>query len=632
MMQPNAWLKELAHVKPARWRWGRSVRSALGMGIPLAVGLYIDNIGIVLFVALGALQQGIAERDAPYIAIYKKVMIAAPIGALSFLLGYLSELPWIATVIVMAGVAFMTAIVSSYSAPLSSGCLQLLTMGAVFIGLPELAPYWPSALLLLLGALLYIVLLSLEVLLCRHSLDREVNAELLRGLADLADQRLDDGGADARQRVTDQLNMLYGVLLQRRRHALGPNAHLDQEAAWLQRADALFALLMSASDKDSLSATARQLRVMADAYAKRARPPQLSSDPAKDSALASGLAQLAQALWGDGSVTVDDRAAPAPASLENRMSMWLDRLTPGRSVVQSALALALCTALAYSVYWFDNKTHWYWVPMTVCIVMKPDMGSIFVRAVHRSLGTSVGVLLGSAILAWMHPGLFFVAVMMAIAATLPWLAQQSYALMALGLTPLVLVLIEFSSAASKDIDYAVLRLAYTLLGAAIVLVFGYLIWPRSHKRQLVDAFSSARQKIGSYLSTAVAQATIESAPEVRICRRQAYGAISNIRTTLQQSLGEPPPAGREAAAWFPIISSAARICDAITAYSSQPQPAPSAQDVQLINALARDIATASTDTLRQIADEDVRDTSPETRLIKQIRSELIQYQPMVADA
>ena len=41
----------------------------------------------------------------------------------------------------------------------------------------------------------------------------------------------------------------------------------------------------------------------------------------------------------------------------------------------------------------------YWVLLTVAIVLKPDFGSVFTRAVQRGAGTLLGVLIGSALLA-----------------------------------------------------------------------------------------------------------------------------------------------------------------------------------------------------------------------------------------
>ncbi|MFU1997934.1 FUSC family protein [Bordetella avium] len=628
LMRPNAWLKELTRLKPAHWRWGRSIRVALGMAIPLGFGLALDNIASVLFIAMGAMLQGVGERDAPYAVLFKKAAISAPLGAVSFLLGYLSALPLGVMVGVMACVAFVSAIISSYSAALSIGCLQLLAMGAVFIGNPELAPYWPTGCMLLLGSLLYMVLLALEALFYRQRPDRDMTINLLRALAELARSRAEGRVESARQQVTDQLAALYGLLLQRRSHALGKNNHLNQAAAWLQQADALFALLMSSSDPQALRQAHDQLQSMARAYGAG------SDDPIAESAdaaqpLSATIAALGQALWGRTAPASLTLGAPEPVHRQSRLALLLDKLTPGRQVVQPALALALCTGLGYSLYWIDDKSHWYWVPMTVCIVMKPDMGSIFGRTVLRCLGTAGGVVVGSAILAWLPPGPLFALIMVLIAAVMPWMGQRSYALFSLGLTPLVLVLIDAVSPETHGVNYAVLRLIDTLLGAAIVLVFGYLIWPRSQDRQMESAFLVARRQIAAYLRASLDAAGNRDAPQVHISRRQAYGALSNMRTRLQQALGDPPPAGREAAAWFPLLAAAERVCDAITAYSSQVHPAPAEQDVRQLQELARVMDVGLDDPGWKQLDDRVPDTSPEARLITQIRSELRQSRRMV---
>jgi uncharacterized membrane protein YccC len=41
----------------------------------------------------------------------------------------------------------------------------------------------------------------------------------------------------------------------------------------------------------------------------------------------------------------------------------------------------------------------YWVLLTVAIVLKPDFGSVFARAVQRGLGTVVGAVAGAVLLA-----------------------------------------------------------------------------------------------------------------------------------------------------------------------------------------------------------------------------------------
>lgn len=43
-------------------------------------------------------------------------------------------------------------------------------------------------------------------------------------------------------------------------------------------------------------------------------------------------------------------------------------------------------------------SHWFWVPLTVCLVMKPDFGSVFDRAILRVVGTVIGVAIATGVI------------------------------------------------------------------------------------------------------------------------------------------------------------------------------------------------------------------------------------------
>jgi hypothetical protein len=60
-----------------------------------------------------------------------------------------------------------------------------------------------------------------------------------------------------------------------------------------------------------------------------------------------------------------------------------------------------------------------------------------------------------------------------------------------------------------------------------------------------------------------AQAT-DPAARARM-RRRLYRDLSVVRTEFQRALTEPPPTGRRAAAWWPLVVAVERIVDATTA-------------------------------------------------------------------
>lgn len=182
------------------------------------------------------------------------------------------------------------------------------------------------------------------------------------------------------------------------------------------------------------------------------------------------------------------------------------------------------------------------------------------------------------LLALVPVGPLFILIIAAITFVLPWLAPRNYALTAFAITPLVLVLIDFLSPARSGMQYADLRLLDTLMGCAIVLLFGYLLRPRRHASELQESMAQARQAIAHYLQLVLDHRLQPESADVSEARRAAYGKLVDMRAALQKSMAEPPPAGYEAAAWFPLVACAARLCDAITVYSASASAQPDEQE------------------------------------------------------
>ncbi|QIM49462.1 FUSC family protein [Pusillimonas sp. DMV24BSW_D] len=137
-------------------------------------------------------------------------------------------------------------------------------------------------------------------------------------------------------------------------------------------------------------------------------------------------------------------------------------------------ALAVCLGIAYGIHWVDDNPHWFWIPLAVGLIMKPDLGPIHKRARQRITGTLLGVILGVLILIVIPKSYAFVLIMAVLAGILPWAMKYSYALQAVFLTPLILMLINIILPGSADINYAIQRLLDTIIGSMIVIAFGYL--------------------------------------------------------------------------------------------------------------------------------------------------------------
>jgi len=616
-LHPNSWLKEMAKLSPATWNFSRSTRAALAVALPMTIGYLTGTLMYTMWLSMGGMFPSIGERDAPYRFTVRKILISAPIGASGFLLGYLgtSGLDWGWIVLIMTLIGFCLSIASSYSAAISIGCLQFMVMAAVALGNPEIKTFWLSSVLLLCGACFYLLLIFIEKWIRPHHLRRDAIVQVMQSLITICEKKQQNSDVEeARLAFNIRYEALYALMLQTRYNSWGHNTVIDQTAAVVQNLDLVFASLFAAQTNEDIGRTRAHLQKMMDAF-ERDQP--YDERLPGDSPLSRAVNDLITALWGNVTLPADS-GTPKAASL--RFNLLLQQLTPGRTTLRSAAALGLCTALGYGIHWFYDVSHWYWVPMTVAIVMKPELGSIFVRAVQRTAGTAVGVIIGGLLLAAVPVGPVFIFFIAAITFTLPWLSQRNYAMTAFGVTPLVLVLIDFLSPAHHGLEYAGLRLADTLIGCVIVLVFGYLLWPRRHFSELNQSMNAARQAIAHYLTLTLQNRTQPDAAPLSDARRTAYGKLIDMRSALQKSMAEPPPAGYEAAAWFPLVACAARLCDAVTVYSANASATPDPDQWAWLQKMPQAI-----DGLQSLPDAPpeaiTRHDSPESRLIISIHKE-----------
>ncbi|MGH3492406.1 MAG: FUSC family protein, partial [Sciscionella sp.] len=193
-------------------------------------------------------------------------------------------------------------------------------------------------------------------------------------------------------------------------------------------------------------------------------------------------------------------------------------------------------------------------------------------------------LLGTGILA-LHPrGFVLVLIVAVIAAILPVGQARNYGMFATFLTPLVIILLDLAKPGGSSLVLA--RLLDTLLGCAIVLIVGYLLWPGGRTPKVGERLASSIESLATYAARALTVAQGRPRGERYALRRRAYRALADLRTEFQRLVAEPSAAGRQAAAWWPVTVALERYADAITQLAveiraGEPAPSPDAVDTLL---------------------------------------------------
>jgi uncharacterized membrane protein YccC len=181
--------------------------------------------------------------------------------------------------------------------------------------------------------------------------------------------------------------------------------------------------------------------------------------------------------------------------------------------------------------------------------------------------------------------------MLFLAPLIPALTPRGYGYQTAAITPVILLLSHILN--HQGTALLLPRLADSLLGCAIALSAGCLLWPESWRTRVGDRLADAVADTAAYVAKAFAPgAAPDPAARARM-RRRLYRDLSVIRTEFQRALTEPPPTGRRAAAWWPLVVAVERIVDATTAARVRVKhgaPPPSPAEVTQITLQLRELS------------------------------------------
>ena len=546
------------------------LRSILAICLPLVAGIELGQQVPGLLVALGGLLGVATDNGGAITARTLRVGSAACGGAVGLVLGsVLHGHGWVA-VIALVAIAGISTQLSAIGGIGSVTGLQLLVYTAISMGpLGAVRPWWHTAVGFVLGAAWAMLLTVLGWLAARRGAERRCVAAVYRTLAAQLRAIGTPRVSAARGQLTSAFNVASDTLLTRRSTGAGRMPRLTRLMALLNQANLIgeAATALSIEGTRPPSEVSAGLDALAEAITTGARPPALPdltpSTPGMR-ALRDELEGVARVLSGKLAYR-GELIEPRPP-LRERLSAAIGRLT-GKSALLFAVRLMACVGVAGVITEVLPLSRSYWVILTIVIVLKPDLGSVFVRAVQRGIGTVLGAVLGAAILAVVPYGPWLLLPFAVLAALLPYGRTRNYGLFAVFLTPLVVLLIDLLTPVGWHL--ALTRLVDTLLGCGVVLLVGYAPWPSSWHADLPRHFAAAVYDVCRYVEAALCHAAQPrqrpGRTELSLARHQAYRALTDLRVEFDRTMSEPATISRQAAAWWPALVALEEVVDAVTA-------------------------------------------------------------------
>uniref|UniRef100_A0A6J5ZSA1 Unannotated protein n=1 Tax=freshwater metagenome TaxID=449393 RepID=A0A6J5ZSA1_9ZZZZ len=143
-----------------------------------------------------------------------------------------------------------------------------------------------------------------------------------------------------------------------------------------------------------------------------------------------------------------------------------------------ALRLGVATSAAVLGYRLLDLSYGYWVALTVLAILQPDPHGTRVRALQRSSGTMIGILIAAAFVYLTGDPWILAAAASLLALLLFAVRDSSYHLLVMLLTPTALLMV--STVSYSGIDIAGYRVVNTAIGILVALAASWLMW--GHER------------------------------------------------------------------------------------------------------------------------------------------------------
>lgn len=259
-----------------------------------------------------------------------------------------------------------------------------------------------------------------------------------------------------------------------------------------------------------------------------------------------------------------------PKHLKQNFRQFLnfDNLT-----LKYALRMSIAASLSYFIGVMYMPHHSYWLPLTTMIVTQPFFGATLRRGIERSIGTVAGVLLGGLALLLPYPELtrylliFFGAVLMI------YNLRKNYAWAAFFISLFLIGLMADNEQVSRVLITE--RILATVIGAAMAIIAGFLLFPAWDKKLLPRYLTDAIKANYSYFFY-----LFYEGPEDRSWAQfkiAAESSNSNAYDSLNRYLSEPKYREKnQAAAYFTAITYNIRITRELNFYRDDSE----AEDLQ----------------------------------------------------
>lgn len=605
---PGFW-RTVVRIQSDKVRPWIGLRNAVGVILPLGVGIAAGSLAGGLAMATGALNVSYSDSDTPYGLRLRYLLSASVLVGFAVAAGSVAASNGLAGSILICLWAFAAGMLASLNPAISDmGIISLVTL-LIWAATP-LRPNSAAiaGLLASAGGLVQALVALAPLPLSRYGPERRALSNFFLEMSRTAAvpapasesppassqssqaqiylaSLIEDHSVEAERYqmlLSEAERMRLAVLLiARLRRRLEDSADASAEKDLLDRYLALAALAIAAlgellSDKaavvpsDTL-ASLQKLREEARAI-EEVRSTAILTEARKQMDAFLGQARAAAELVRDS--TPEGRAI----YLRKQENVsWRLKLAGARATLRAnlnlhsaafrhALRMAACVAAGDALARDYHLTRAYWLPMTIALVLKPDFTTTFSRGLLRLAGTFTGLAVATGLFHVLPASIGLRMLVLGLFVfVLRGYASSNYGLFTVAVTGVVVQMIAMAGVAPEEVIAA--RAWNTALGGLLALV-AYAVWPTWERSQIGEILARMLDAYRLYfrkLRERYEHPEQEPSPDTERIRVSGRLARSNLEASFDRLSTEPGTSERALQALSRALASSHRMVRAMMA-------------------------------------------------------------------
>lgn len=549
-------IKQAFIIKKNPFPWWKAIQAGICMATPPFIGLLVGHLQEGLLMGIGAFTF-LYMFNEPYAQRAKKLFFIMIGIALSVGLGtLLTPHPY--------GIALMLGLIGAI-VTFIFGALKIPGPAAVFFVLtfsmttampvdPSLAPI-RAGLVLVGGALSWLVAMA-GSLVNFHGPEITAMKQVYRQLATLLDTVGTSNFASSRQQtlltIRNAEDTLLAGYIPRQKSAVYKQLYLLYE-----RANIIFSEVLefyTDADKKLPAELGDSLRKITESIGDNDLLTLQEIDPTDElmGRLVTNI-RKAEAVVNKSPSMMDRDIAVKKRPLKDVLSDCLHR---NSIVFIYALRYGFILMIAALIAFSFNFDRSYWIPLSCAAVMLgTTIMTTFHRAIQRTFGTIIGVLIASALLSTHPDGIFIVLIILTLTFLTEAFIVRNYALAVFFITPNAIFMAENTTQIHNVSYFATARITDIFIGCAIGLIGVLLTSRRSASSRLPHLIAKTIRTEIQFLVLLFSEETAEQDFEGSKEMRKMHSNLSNLRVVYTTALGEIPKDKKALEFIWPVIFS-----------------------------------------------------------------------------